>query len=192
VERKRALAPLTEEQRRLILENMGYAENVAKVAARALPLAEVGMSVDDCVQLGLLGLTQAARRFDASDHDPARATVATRFRSFAYLRIRGAVVDECRRLGGERRRLPPPTLSLDHDGGESLGAAADAGLDEAIDTRAALDSLGEPDRSIAVLVAAGVPYTELAPALGVTEQRLYQIMRGVRARLAEKAGTAAA
>jgi RNA polymerase sigma factor (sigma-70 family) len=179
---------LTPGQEALVLRHRGYAENVAKVAARGLPLAEVGMTVDDCVQLGLLGLTQAARRFDITDHDYERATVDARFRSYSYLRIRGAVIDECRRLGGEKRKLPPPTLSFDHhEGAESLSFDLDD-ADDWIDLRMALDQLDRRDRSIAVLLMHGVPLTEIAPKIGVTEGRMHAIAKDIRSRLAEKAG----
>ena len=181
---------LTRDQQELVLKHLGYAENVAKTAGRGLPLAEVGMTEEDCVQLGLLGLVQAVRRFDISDHDHERATIDARFRSYAYLRVRGAVIDECRHLGGPDRALPPPSLSMDHEGGEALSPGEDLAREDWIDLKIALDSLDSRDRSIAVMIMGGVPYTELAPALGVSEPRMYQIAKDIRRRLAEKAGLA--
>jgi len=189
---------LTPEQRALVLDNMGYAENIARKVSKTLPLAEVGMAEDDCVQLGLLGLVQAARRFDASDHDLRRASVAARFRSYSYLRIKGAVVDECRRLGGPERALPPPTLSLDFEsGGENLGSfePLDGSREDWIDFQVAFRGLSRGDKEIAVQMMSGVPYTEIAPALGVSETRMYQIARDIRERLSagmEKAERSAA
>jgi len=169
----------------MILDNIEFADHVARKAGRGLPLAEVGMTEEDCVQLGRLGLAQAAKRFDASDHDHGRATVKSRFQSYAYLRIRGAVIDECRRLGGEQRALPPPTLSLDHeDGGENLSFSVDD-RDAWIDFKTALVGLTEQERFTAVGMLAGVPQTELAPALGVSEARMQQIAKSARARIAE-------
>ena len=184
---------LTPEQSELVMRNLGYAENVARVAARNVPHDEVGLSLEDCVQLGLLGLTQAATRFDSTDHDHGRATVEARFRSYAYLRIRGAVIDEVRRLGGPERQLPPPSSSFDNadQGGENLDFAVDD-LDDWIDFRSALDSLGARDKAISLHIMAGVPYTELGPALGVSEQRMYQMAKDIRRRLAEKVDRAAA
>ena len=169
----------------MILENIEFADHVARKTGRGLPLADVGMTDEDCVQLGRLGLTQAAARFDASDHDHERASIRSRFQSYAYLRIRGAVIDECRRLGGEQRQLPPTTLSLDHeDGGENLSFSVED-RDSWIDFRTALGGLTEQERYAAVGMLAGVPQTEMAPALGVSETRMQQIARSTRERLAE-------
>jgi RNA polymerase sigma factor (sigma-70 family) len=179
---------LTEEQRLLVLENIGYAENVAKVVAKTLPLEDVGMSIEDCVQQGLLGLAQAAARFDAVDHDPSIATVETRFRSYAYLRIRGAVIDECRRLSlvpRGQRGSKPIALSLDYEGAESLGAKPDPDRDDWIDIQRGLDLLDDADREVAVGMMAGVPLTELAPRLGQSEGQLQAAAKRIREALSD-------
>jgi RNA polymerase sigma factor (sigma-70 family) len=183
-------ADLTKEQEGLVLDNLGYAEQIARAVSRTLPLVDVGMSVDDCVQLGLLGLVQAAKRFDASDHDPRIATVNTRFKSYAYLRIRGAVIDECRRLGPNSRNRDvglgrTPVFSLDYEGGENLGwdEFIDESREDWIDFRRAFGTLAAGDQRIAVQIMSGVPYTELAPTLGVSEQKMYQIAKRIRVHL---------
>lgn len=179
---------LTEQQQRLVVENMGYASNVARTVAKTLPLEEVGMSEEDCVQQGLLGLAQAAARFDAADHDPSIATVETRFRSYAYLRIRGAVIDECRRLSLVPRGqhgAKPVVLSLDFEGAESLGARPDAERDGWIDIQRGLGLLADGDREVAVGMMAGVPLTELARRVGRSEGQLQASAKRIREALSD-------
>jgi len=171
----------------LILENLGYAKSVAKQIARNVAYDKVGLDLDDCVQLGLVGLTQAAHRFDMSNHDFERATITKRFRSFAYLRIRGAVIDEMRRLGAPKRQRPPDGLSFDHEDGEDLVFHVED-PDEWIDLQLALKTLSRRERNIVTLVTAGISYTELAPKLGLTETQMYQTAKDIRLKLSTKMG----
>ena len=70
----------------LILNHLWLVRHlVGKLAARLPP----GVDVDNLESAGLLGLVEAAQRFDS--------TRGVDFKAFAALRIRGAMIDEARR-----------------------------------------------------------------------------------------------
>ncbi len=71
---------------RLIAEHFDIARRIALRMARRCP---DWISRDDLVAAGMLGLTEAAERYDGSRNEP--------FLVFAEKRIRGAVLDELRR-----------------------------------------------------------------------------------------------
>src|SRR5689334_11936213 len=71
---------------RLIQEHIEMARRIALRVARRLP-AWIGS--DDVVAAAMVGLTEAAQRYDGSRGEP--------FVAFAEKRIRGAVLDELRR-----------------------------------------------------------------------------------------------
>jgi RNA polymerase sigma factor for flagellar operon FliA len=71
---------------RLIAENIEVAKRITLRVARRCP---DWMSTDDLIAAGLLGLAEAADRYDTSRGEP--------FVAFAEKRIRGAVLDELRR-----------------------------------------------------------------------------------------------
>ncbi len=71
----------------LILDHLGMVKRIAvHLKARIPPF----MEVDELVQVGMIGLIEAARAFD-----PTKGVV---FESYAHNRIRGAMIDEVRRL----------------------------------------------------------------------------------------------
>jgi RNA polymerase sigma factor for flagellar operon FliA len=74
------------ERDRLIAENLEVAERIAARIARRCP-SFIGR--DDLHAAALLGLTEAAARYDSSREEP--------FIGFAEKRIRGAILDELRR-----------------------------------------------------------------------------------------------
>lgn len=76
----------TPERDRLIAEHLDVAQRIANRIARRCP-AHIGR--DDLHAAALLGLTEAADRYDASREEP--------FIAFAEKRIRGAILDELRR-----------------------------------------------------------------------------------------------
>jgi len=71
---------------RLITEHMDIARRISLRLARRCP---DWVSPEDLVAAGMIGLTEAAQRYDGSRAEP--------FLSFAEKRIRGAVLDELRR-----------------------------------------------------------------------------------------------
>jgi len=74
------------ERNRLISEHVEIARRISLRMARRCP---DWVAREDLVAAGMLGLTEAAERYDASRNEP--------FLSFAEKRIRGAVLDELRR-----------------------------------------------------------------------------------------------
>ena len=91
----------------LVLEYQKYVEHlVAKLARRMnLPSSQL----DEFISAGNLGLVEAAERFDPAN--------GTDFRAYAFLRIRGAVIDTIRRissLSGKAYRLAR-ALEAAHD-----------------------------------------------------------------------------
>jgi len=79
-------APSAQERNQLIAAHLDVARRIALRVARKCPS---WISVDDLLAAGLLGLTEAAERYDASRGEP--------FIAFAEKRIRGAALDELRR-----------------------------------------------------------------------------------------------
>ena len=81
----------------LILNHLWLVRHLAgKLAARLPP----GVDVDNLESAGVLGLVEAAQRFDADR--------GVDFKAFAVLRIRGAIIDEA------RRNSPLPQELLQH------------------------------------------------------------------------------
>lgn len=76
-----------------ILAHLEMARRIAKRVARRLPRS---ISVDDLIAAAMIGLTEAADRFDETRGEP--------FVAFAEKRIRGAVLDELRRADFLSRR----------------------------------------------------------------------------------------
>jgi RNA polymerase sigma factor for flagellar operon FliA len=79
-------ASATAVRNRLIAEHVEIAQRIARKVARRCP---AWMSQEDLVSAGMLGLAEAADRFDDSRGEP--------FLVYATKRIRGAVLDELRR-----------------------------------------------------------------------------------------------
>ncbi|MDP4609415.1 MAG: RNA polymerase sigma factor FliA [Burkholderiaceae bacterium] len=81
----------------LIVAHMGMVKRVAlHLKARLPPF----MEVDELVQVGMLGLIEAARGFDV--------TKGIEFENYAHSRVRGAIIDEVRRLSA----LPRSAVSF--------------------------------------------------------------------------------
>ena len=70
----------------LILENLDYVRHILGKLVGGLP---AGVDVENLESAGILGLVEAAGQYDD--------TRDTAFRTFAYPRIRGAILDELRR-----------------------------------------------------------------------------------------------
>ena len=62
---------------------------VRKIARRAVSYIRPPLSLDDLISAGTIGLLKAAHDFDASHQ--------AEFKTYAYIRIKGAVLDELRR-----------------------------------------------------------------------------------------------
>ena len=88
------LKPSNRERDRLIAEHVEIARRISLRIARSCP---DWISRDDIVAAGMLGLAEAADRYDETRQEP--------FLSFAEKRIRGAVIDELRRGDVMPRRM---------------------------------------------------------------------------------------
>lgn len=119
------------ERDRLIAEHVGMARRIALRVARRVP---DWMNREDLVATAMLGLSEAAARFDPTRGEP--------FVAFAEKRIRGAVLDELRRGDILPRRV----------------RARARGVGERI--RALEHELGRPPEDEEVASALGVPVDE--------------------------------
>lgn len=81
----------------LVVEHMGMVKRVAiHLKARIPPF----MELDELIQVGMVGLMEAAKSFDADKGSP--------FEHFALRRVRGAILDEVRRQSS----LPRSAISF--------------------------------------------------------------------------------
>lgn len=182
---------LRPEQQALVEEHHDFAQRVARkiVTSTGIPL-----EVDEAIGCALVGLVDAANRFDPERREQGG------FTAFAYPRIRGEIIDHLRRNSlvsradvaeGTRVSL----LSLDglaearqHESdvpsAPPLELVSPVGDPEAaIDVRDALNSLNERERYVVTAFAAGATYSEVAGGLGVSESRVWTIERFARAKL---------
>ncbi len=86
---------ITEEEREELTRS--YLPLVRSIAVNVSRKAPASMSIEDLVGAGMVGLVDAASRYD-----PSRAD---RFRTFAASRVRGAMIDELRSQGPLSRDL---------------------------------------------------------------------------------------
>jgi RNA polymerase sigma factor for flagellar operon FliA len=121
---------------------------VKSIAARLRQAHGLSASFDDLYALGVDGLLQAADRFDS--------TRGVAFTTFAYYRIRGAILDSLRR-DPERARLGAPRAAV------PAGSRASAQIEAANDNGRAGDASATSTESIAWLFAppAAVQVTSL-------------------------------
>jgi RNA polymerase sigma factor FliA len=76
---------------------VSYLPLVHKIAHQVVVYLRPALSLDDLVSAGTVGLVKAARDFDPSKD--------TEFKTYAYIRIRGAIIDELRNWS-----FAPPAL----------------------------------------------------------------------------------
>lgn len=118
---------------------------VHKVVQRVIIYIKPPLSKEDLVSAGTLGLVRAAR-----DYDPAHKV---RFSTYAYIRIRGAILDELRKWS-----FVPPSVD------KQIGRALQAGMEIAEQT-----GLQPTD-------------TQLAEKLDIPLNKLYAIFENTRAK----------
>jgi RNA polymerase sigma factor FliA len=131
---KHAYGAVAQKERRdqLILEHLSLVRHlVGKLMAELPP----GVDADNLESAGLLGLVEAAHHFDAER--------GTQFKTYAYTRIRGAILDEL------RRNCPLPQNMLR----------------QAARIRKAYDELPPPVTARALAEATGLSEEEVADAL---------------------------
>lgn len=170
---------------------MPFAKNIAGQMAKKYPL-----EFEDARQAAYEGLVEAAARFDVEKHDPAKGTVEQHFKSFAYFRIHGSIVDECRRnsfvsrsayAAGHRASMVSFDAALEHgDGILNPNHSPVDVADEVVAMRDALEILDEREYRIVLGQAVGMSGRELSEEYGVDESRISQIGIAARQKLQEK------
>ncbi len=162
------------------------------VVNRIRPRLPVSVSDDELYSAGMVGLMTASRSYD-----PSRGA---EFKTYAYHRIRGAILDELRRLDflprsqrekARREGHEPPAfvgIPTDEDGQESL--AADP-VEAALENQELMASLREqilqlPEKMRVVMTlyySEGLRMREIGERLHLTESRVSQIHSNAIARL---------
>ena len=140
-------------------------------AARRIAARTGGaLSPDDLWSAGAMGLLDAARRFDAGRE--------VRFETFAEHRIRGAMLDELRRLDHLPRRLRAEAEAVE-GARERLTRALQR--DPTTEELCAETGLGAEE--LAALIALGAPHEDDAAVLAAPDDAAdEQLARGERAR----------
>lgn len=166
----------------LVEEGQGLVRSLAMEVHRSLP---VRMDLDDLIAYGQVGLTEAAQRYDASSN--------TRFTTFAYYRIRGAIYDGVSKMNwtsrARIRRMRFQRMAdevLENEACESPEAGPpreDAAWLGRVTERLAIVYLatGEDDRSEASL--AETPDLRESPSRVVADRELQQTLRKLVDRL---------
>jgi RNA polymerase sigma factor for flagellar operon FliA len=152
-------------------------------ATKVLPTAARGS--EDLEAAGVVGLIQAVDRFDPSRGIP--------FEGYAALRVRGAVLDEVRRLDDLSRGARLRAREDDHRGAVSLeflqerGEMGDPAEIAEVDARAAHDGLRDDvERALAAIPARersilasyysdGLTLATIGRRLGISEARVSQL-----------------
>ena len=115
--RKPSAKTLAEKRREYAAKFFPYIEKVARRLARRLP---AHVEIDDLISSGVIGLMEAADRFDPKRVD--------RFEAFAEFRIRGAMLDDLRSrdtLSRDMRRLSNELREATRKLESQLGRAPD-------------------------------------------------------------------
>lgn len=84
---KKPTVKITRQAVKLFTENIAFATAVAKSLAKKLPCS---IDLDEIIQMGRVGLMEAASRFNAS--------AGVSFCTFAEMRVRGAILDFLREI----------------------------------------------------------------------------------------------
>ena len=134
-------------QKEQSVENEQVAEflpMVHKVVQRVVTYLKPPLSYEDLISAGIVGLVKAARDYDASHR--------AEFKTYAYIRIRGAILDELRRSS-----LLPADLNKQIRNALAL-------------SRKIVEQTGAPPTD-----------AELAEKLGITVDKLYETFENARA-----------
>ncbi|GMU61691.1 MAG: RNA polymerase sigma factor WhiG [Myxococcaceae bacterium] len=149
--------------------------------------ARLGMAhlADELWSVGAMGLLEAARRFDAAR--------SVRFETFAEHRIRGAMLDELRKMDHLPRRLRADTEKVEKGraalgkqlGREPTGEELAGHLKLSVDELAELEQLRQPLLPLvgALSVASGEEGAEERVERTLVVQRLTQAISGLAERL---------
>lgn len=175
----------------LISEHMGFAKNVALQTLRKLKLP---IEAEDAVQAGYEGLVVAAHRYDS------RPDLDAHFKSYAYWRIRGSVIDESRRMSITHRRgheaghrilfLSTDEYGPSHDGSDldepKIQLKSINGSETLrMDFDEAMSKLSSRERYVVLARAVGMRGREICEELGVSNMRVSQIAAAATSKMLE-------
>jgi RNA polymerase sigma factor FliA len=171
----RAEKRVTSEQ---VLEHLYLVYPVVSAFLRRLPF---NVTKDDLLAAGTIGLFDALRRSDPN--------IPT-FRSYANLRIRGAIIDELREQDWLTRRARLRSVGFSRVPEEILETYA-ATVEEEL-PEVSLECLPEREQHIVRRLLSGVKHCEIAAELGVSQERISQLYRRAVGILRESVGRKAA
>ncbi len=169
-----------------VLANAPLVRSIAARLRRRVPQ----LDSEDLVSAGMIGLIEAVDRFDG-----ARGVA---FGTFAYPRIKGAILDEARRYAGAVSNDGEATVSLDDPVSDSDGALSlvevtpdpaapePAPRAELVEVLEAFDALPEREREMLTLDATGFTVTEIATAHRCSVSRASQLLSQARLRLRDR------
>lgn len=130
------------------------------------------LDVGTLISAGMLGYSQARTRFDASRN--------VKFKTFAEYRIKGAVLDEVRKMIGDERAKTPRAKRIEDYDYELISDENDmiSHIDSGIDVDATLIDAGLSDRDIEIIRCRieGYSIRELASQFKFSESRASQIL----------------
>jgi len=168
--------------------------SLVRTIARRVRRRGLLVEEDDLVSAGTIGLIEAVDRYDHDRDVP--------FVAFAHPRIRGAMIDELRRLRATqpgRETQSSPVLSLETATAEDGLALIDVTvnpsspephtcreLGEVLD---ALELLPDREREMLTLHVAGHTLAEIGGAFGCSESRASQLIAQARYRIGDRAAT---
>ena len=166
----RGLTPA--DRNRLITDHLVFVKHTAKGLWK-LPIEQ-----DDLIAAGNEALLRCVEKWDP-DKAPENS-----FWAFAYIRVRGAMIDESRRwLHWRPTKKPPPFI----DSWETF-ENVDAVLPKKnplylIEELSQISQLPLRERTACLLLGLGEPQEDIAKVLGVTPSRVSQILSRARERM---------
>lgn len=173
---------------RLVTEYTGFAKTVARKLA-----ADRSIEVDDAVGAAYVGLMEAVQKFDVERALAGEAAgigpLEANFKSLAFLRIRGAILDEIRRQTFVKRRGHEKGVKFDfvpldrcgEDGAPLLELPSYEDFDP--EWKEALSTLDERERFVITGIAQGYTSQELSKLLDITPSRVSQLNRRAKVKL---------
>ena len=136
----------------------------------------IHLDVSTLISCGMLGYTQALERFD-----PNRGA---KFKTFAEYRIRGAVLDEVRKMIGDERCKTPRPRRVDNFDFTMIGdgGSSQSGMESGIDIKNFVRYAPLTHRELKILNCrvTGMNLREIAKEFGFSESRASQILAKIK------------
>jgi RNA polymerase sigma factor (sigma-70 family) len=169
-----------------VLAHVPLVRSIASRLRRRVPQ----LDADDLVSAGMIGLLEAVDRFDDER--------GVAFGTFAYPRIKGAILDEARKHGAPTLVPREPTVSLNEPVSDAEGAlsVADVTPDptapdpepraELVELLTMIDELPDRERQMLAQETTGYSVTEIALAHRCSVSRASQLLTQARLRLRDR------